>query len=263
MTDKKEDKPLERPRDNTPPEELLKILLANVRSYHPSDDLSMIEKAYEVAKEQHKDQKRKSGEPYIIHPLCVAIILSDLEMDKETIAAGLLHDVVEDTGMSLKQVEEMFNPDVAVLVDGVTKLTQLNLNTDKVELQAENLRKMFVSMAKDIRVIIIKLADRLHNLRTLEYQSPEKRKEKARESLEIYSPLADRLGISKIKIEMDDLWSRKFTTIWRRRCILKERFGKSESTRLCRKCGSISKSPASGPISRDESSISFPFTRRW
>ena len=205
MTDKKEDKPLERPRDNTPPEELLKILLANVRSYHPSDDLSMIEKAYEVAKEQHKDQKRKSGEPYIIHPLCVAIILSDLEMDKETIAAGLLHDVVEDTGMSLKQVEEMFNPDVAVLVDGVTKLTQLNLNTDKVELQAENLRKMFVSMAKDIRVIIIKLADRLHNLRTLEYQSPEKRKEKARESLEIYSPLADRLGISKIKIEMDDL----------------------------------------------------------
>ena len=205
LLDKKEDRPLERPKDNTPPEELLNMLLENVRSYHPSEDLSMITKAYEVAKEQHKDQKRKSGEPYIIHPLCVAIILADLEMDKETIAAGLLHDVVEDTGMTLKDLEAEFNPDVASLVDGVTKLTQLNLNSDKVEMQAENLRKMFVSMAKDIRVIIIKLADRLHNLRTLEYQSPEKRKEKARESLEIYSPLADRLGISKIKIEMDDL----------------------------------------------------------
>ena len=165
----------------------------------------MIEKAYQVAKEQHKDQKRKSGEPYIIHPLCVAIILADLQMDKETIAAGLLHDVVEDTGMTLEEITKEFNPDVALLVDGVTKLTQLNLNTDKVEMQAENLRKMFVSMAKDIRVIIIKLADRLHNLRTLEYQTPAKQKEKARESLEIYSPLAERLGISKIKIEMDDL----------------------------------------------------------
>lgn len=196
---------LERPKDNTPPEELYKSLIETIASYHPSDDLSMIEKAYKVAKEQHKDQKRKSGEPYIIHPLCVAIILADLQMDKETIVGGLLHDVVEDTGMTLSEVSEEFNPDVALLVDGVTKLTQLNLNTDKVEMQAENLRKMFVSMAKDIRVIIIKLADRLHNLRTLEYQTPEKQREKARESLEIYSPLAERLGISKIKIEMDDL----------------------------------------------------------
>ena len=196
---------LERPKDNTPPEELYKRLIDTIASYHPSDDLSMIEKAYKVAKEQHKDQKRKSGEPYIIHPLCVAIILADLQMDKETIVGGLLHDVVEDTGMTLSEVSGEFNPDVALLVDGVTKLTQLNLNTDKVEMQAENLRKMFVSMAKDIRVIIIKLADRLHNLRTLEYQTPEKQREKARESLEIYSPLAERLGISKIKIEMDDL----------------------------------------------------------
>ena len=196
---------LERPADNTPPEELYKELIRAIRAYHPSDDLTMIEKAYQVAKEQHKDQKRKSGEPYIIHPLCVAIILADLQMDKETIAAGLLHDVVEDTGMTLDEITKEFNPDVALLVDGVTKLTQLNLNTDKVEMQAENLRKMFVSMAKDIRVIIIKLADRLHNLRTLEYQTPAKQKEKARESLEIYSPLAERLGISKIKIEMDDL----------------------------------------------------------
>ncbi|MBP3241372.1 MAG: bifunctional (p)ppGpp synthetase/guanosine-3',5'-bis(diphosphate) 3'-pyrophosphohydrolase [Oribacterium sp.] len=196
---------LERPDDNTPPEQLYKSLIDTITSYHPSDDLSMIEKAYRVAREQHKDQKRKSGEPYIIHPLCVAIILADLQMDKETIVGGLLHDVVEDTGMTLDEVSKEFNPDVALLVDGVTKLTQLNLNTDKVEMQAENLRKMFVSMAKDIRVIIIKLADRLHNLRTLEYQTPEKQREKSRESLEIYSPLAERLGISKIKIEMDDL----------------------------------------------------------
>jgi len=196
---------LERPADNTPPEELYESLIKTIKSYHPSGDLSMVEKAYRVAKEQHKDQKRKSGEPYIIHPICVAIILANLQMDKETIVAGLLHDVVEDTGMTLDEVSKEFNPDVSLLVDGVTKLTQLNLNTDKVEMQAENLRKMFVSMAKDIRVIIIKLADRLHNLRTLEYQTPEKQREKARESLEIYSPLAERLGISKIKIEMDDL----------------------------------------------------------
>ncbi|WP_442944861.1 MULTISPECIES: RelA/SpoT family protein [unclassified Oribacterium] len=196
---------LVRPADNTPPEELYESLIKTIKSYHPSGDFSMVDKAYRVAKEQHKDQKRKSGEPYIIHPICVAIILANLQMDKETIVAGLLHDVVEDTGMTLDEVSKEFNPDVALLVDGVTKLTQLNLNTDKVEMQAENLRKMFVSMAKDIRVIIIKLADRLHNLRTLEYQTPEKQREKARESLEIYSPLAERLGISKIKIEMDDL----------------------------------------------------------
>jgi GTP pyrophosphokinase len=196
---------LERPADNTPPDQLYKNLIRTIRTYHPSGDLSMIEKAYKLADDQHKEQKRKSGEPYIIHPLCVAIILADLEMDKETIAAGLLHDVVEDTGMTLDEIRKLFNDDVALLVDGVTKLTKLNLNTDKVEMQAENLRKMFVSMAKDIRVIIIKLADRLHNLRTLEYQTPEKQKEKARESLEIYSPLAERLGISRIKIEMDDL----------------------------------------------------------
>ena len=205
QTEKKMDIELENPADFTSPEELYKDLIRSIRKYHPSDDISLIEKAYKVAHEAHKDQKRKSGEPYIIHPLCVAIILADLQMDKETIAAGLLHDVVEDTGMTLDEITKEFNPDVALLVDGVTKLTQLNLNTDKVEMQAENLRKMFVSMAKDIRVIIIKLADRLHNLRTLEYQTPAKQKEKARESLEIYSPLAERLGISKIKIEMDDL----------------------------------------------------------
>ena len=165
----------------------------------------MIEKAYQLADNAHKDQKRKSGEPYIIHPLCVAIILADLEMDKETIAAGLLHDVVEDTVYTEEQLAELFGKEVALLVDGVTKLTQLSWSADKVEMQAENLRKMFLAMAKDIRVIIIKLADRLHNMRTLQYMRPEKQKEKARETIEIYSPLADRLGISKIKIELDDL----------------------------------------------------------
>ena len=191
--------------DFTSPEVLYKELINSVLKYHPSTDISMIEKAYKVASEAHEGQKRKSGEPYIIHPLCVAIILADLEMDKETIAAGLLHDVVEDTVMTLDELTKEFGPEVAFLVDGVTKLTQLNWDKDKVEIQAENLRKMFLAMAKDIRVIIVKLADRLHNMRTGQYWKPEKQKEKARETMEIYAPIADRLGISKIKIELDDL----------------------------------------------------------
>ncbi|MCC8061479.1 MAG: bifunctional (p)ppGpp synthetase/guanosine-3',5'-bis(diphosphate) 3'-pyrophosphohydrolase [Clostridiales bacterium] len=196
---------LEKPADFTSPEELYQELIARIRKYHPSDDISMIEKAYRIAAEAHSDQKRKSGEPYIIHPLCVAIILADLEMDKETIAAGLLHDVVEDTGMTQERLTQEFGSEVSFLVDGVTKLTQLSWDQDKVELQAENLRKMFLAMAKDIRVIIIKLADRLHNMRTGQYWKPEKQKEKARETLEIYAPIADRLGISRIKTELDDL----------------------------------------------------------
>ena len=187
------------------PEELYKELIEKVRKYHPNGDISIIEKAYKVAKEAHKDQRRKSGEPYIIHPLSVAIILADLEMDKETIAAGLLHDVVEDTSMTREEIASEFSEEVAELVDGVTKLGQVPLDADKVEVQAENLRKMFLAMAKDIRVIIIKLADRLHNMRTLKYMKPEKQKEKARETMEIYAPLAQRLGISRIKIELDDL----------------------------------------------------------
>ena len=180
-------------------------MIKTIYRYHPSDDITLIEKAYRTARESHKEQKRKSGEPYIIHPLCVAIILANLEMDKETIAAGLLHDVVEDTGMTLEELSKEFGSEVAFLVDGVTKLTQLSWDKDKVEIQAENLRKMFLAMAKDIRVIIIKLADRLHNMRTGQFWKPEKQKEKARETLEIYAPIADRLGISKIKIELDDL----------------------------------------------------------
>ena len=196
---------LEAPADFTSPEVLYEDLVRSIRKYHPSDDLTMIERAYRIAKEAHKEQKRKSGEPYIIHPLCVAIILADLEMDKETIAGGLLHDVVEDTKMTLDDLTQEFGSEVSFLVDGVTKLTQLNWDNDKVEIQAENLRKMFLAMAKDIRVILIKLADRLHNMRTGQYWKPEKQREKARETIEIYSPLADRLGISKIKIELDDL----------------------------------------------------------
>ena len=191
--------------DFTSPEVLYKELINSVLKYHPSTDISMIEKAYKVASEAHEGQKRKSGEPYIIHPLCVAIILADLELDKETIVAGLLHDAVEDTWMTYEEVEKEFGSEVALLVDGVTKLGQLSYSADKVEVQAENLRKMFLAMAKDIRVILIKLVDRLHNMRTLQYMRPEKQQEKARETMDIYAPIAMRLGISKIKVELDDL----------------------------------------------------------
>ncbi len=196
---------LEQPADFTKPEVLYNELITTVKKYHPSDDISLIEKAYDVASKAHKDQKRKSGEPYIIHPLCVSIILADLELDKETIAAGMLHDVVEDTILTYDEIKNMFGEDVAELVDGVTKLTKISWSADKLDMQAENLRKMFLAMAKDIRVILIKLADRLHNMRTLQYMTPEKQKEKAKETMEIYSPIAQRLGISKIKVELDDL----------------------------------------------------------
>ncbi len=194
------------------PDELYQALVNRVQKYHPSDDISMIEKAYRVASAAHKDQLRRSGEPYIIHPLYVAAILADLEMDKETIVAGLLHDVVEDTIMTEAQITEDFGAEVAQLVDGVTKLENIPLSSGvgsdsdaRLEMQAENLRKMFLAMAKDIRVIIIKLADRLHNMRTLKYQKPESQQRIAKETLEVYAPIAQRLGISKIKVELDDL----------------------------------------------------------
>ena len=192
-------------QDFVSPEQLHEELLNSIRKYHPSADISLVEKAFKVANDAHKGQVRKSGEAYIIHPLYVAIILAELEMDKETIVAGLLHDVVEDTVMTDEEIKEEFGPEVALLVDGVTKLGQLSYDADKIEVQAENLRKMFLAMAKDIRVIIIKLADRLHNMRTLKYMRPEKQKEKARETMDIYAPIAQRLGISKIKTELEDL----------------------------------------------------------
>ena len=200
-----QEKEIKRMADFTSPEVLYNELIASVKKYHPSADISMIEKAYTIARDAHEGQVRKSGEPYIIHPLCVAIILADLELDKETIVAGILHDVVEDTVMSNEEIRKDFSAEVELLVDGVTKLGQLSYSHDKVDEQAENLRKMFLAMAKDIRVILIKLADRLHNMRTLQYMKPEKQKEKARETMDIYAPLAQRLGISKVKIELDDL----------------------------------------------------------
>ena len=202
---KEEDNSIKPMKEFESPEKLYQEFIASVRKYHPSTDISLIEKAYNIAYEAHKGQVRKSGEPYIIHPLCVAIILAELELDKETIVAGLLHDVVEDTVMTDEEIKQEFGAEVALLVDGVTKLGQLSYDADKVEVQAENLRKMFLAMAKDIRVILIKLADRLHNMRTLKYMTPEKQKEKARETMDIYAPIAQRLGISKIKIELDDL----------------------------------------------------------
>ena len=188
------------------PEELYQELEDTVKQYHPSaDDLSLIRRAYETAAERHAGQKRRSGEPYIIHPICVALILADLELDKETIVAALLHDVLEDTGMSKGEMSRNFGKEVTEIVDGVTKLSQLSYASDKIEEQAENLRKMFLAMAKDIRVILVKLADRLHNMRTLQYMPPEKQREKARETIDIYSPIAQRLGLAKVKNELDDL----------------------------------------------------------
>ena len=193
------------PEDYQNPEKLYEALIARVRRYHPSADVSMIEKAFHIAEDAHKGQCRKSGEPYIIHPIWVATILAELELDKETIVAGILHDVVEDTVMTSEEIAAEFGDEVALLVDGVTKLGQLSYSADKLEVQAENLRKMFLAMAKDIRVILIKLADRLHNMRTLQFMSSEKQQEKARETMDIYAPIAQRLGISKIKTELDDL----------------------------------------------------------
>ncbi|WP_213975767.1 RelA/SpoT family protein [Tepidanaerobacter acetatoxydans] len=175
-----------------------------ILSYSPSADLDLIRKAYMFAKEAHSGQHRVSGELFISHPLGVAMILADLELDIPTIAAGLLHDVVEDTDYAIEDIEKNFGSEIAILVDGVTKLGKLEFKT-KEEQQAENLRKMFFAMAKDIRIILIKLADRLHNMRTLKSMPEEKQREKAMETIDIFAPLAHRLGISKIKWELEDL----------------------------------------------------------
>ena len=169
------------------------------------EDIEKIEKAFAIADEAHKEQKRRSGEPYIIHPLAVAVILADMGMDTDSICAALLHDVVEDTPTTAKEIREIFGEDVELLVEGVTKLGQIPFAASKEEEQSENIRKMFLAMSRDIRVIIIKLADRVHNMRTLKYMPEEKRRYKARETLEIYAPLAHRLGIRAFKEELEDL----------------------------------------------------------
>lgn len=181
-----------------------KDLLDAVYENHPDADLELLEEVYRFAEELHKKQTRKSGEAYIIHPLSVALILAQLGLDEKAVAAGLLHDVVEDTDCKQKCLENNFGPEVAFLVNGVTKLSKLECNS-KEERQLESYRKMFLSMAEDVRVVMIKLADRLHNMRTLKYQSPEKQKAIAQETLEIYAPIANRLGISKVKWELEDL----------------------------------------------------------
>ena len=173
-------------------------------SYNHTYDAELLEKAYSVATKMHEQQKRKSGEPYIIHPMAVAKILAELGMDDHCVAAGLLHDVVEDTPYTLEDCTKDFGEDISAMVDGVTKLTNIEFSS-KEDLQAENVRKMFLAMSKDIRILVIKLADRLHNMRTIEYQSPEKIKEKSKETLEIYAPIASRLGIYKFKFELEDI----------------------------------------------------------
>lgn len=198
---------------NETPEELYDQLIKELDKYHPSKDYTLVDKAYNLAREAHGEQLRKSGEPYIIHPLSVAIILAELKLDIESICAGLLHDVIEDTKYTYEDMENMFSSDIAKIVDGVTKLESLQSYSDgnrdreqsKREELAENYRKMFLATAKDMRVIIIKIADRLHNMRTLKYMSREKQIIKAQETHDIYAPIAQRLSINKLRYELEDL----------------------------------------------------------
>src|SRR6187551_546704 len=185
-------------------EDLVEELIAEVEAYNPDVDKELLRRAFEFAERAHAGQTRRSGEEFIHHPLGVARICAELHLDEQTIAAALLHDVVEDTGADLEEVRSEFGPEVATLVEGVTKLTRITFQS-REQAEAENYRKMIVAMAQDVRVILIKLADRLHNMRTIEYQSKPKQAQKARETLEVYAPLAHRLGIHALKWELEDL----------------------------------------------------------
>ena len=185
-------------------EHLVDELIAEVEGYNPDVDKELLRHAFAVAERAHEGQVRRSGEDFIHHPLGVARICAELHLDEQTIAAALLHDVVEDTGADLEEVRSEFGPDIAQLVEGVTKLTRITFQS-REQAEAENYRKMIVAMAQDVRVILIKLADRLHNMRTIEYQSKPKQAQKARETLEVYAPLAHRLGIHALKWELEDL----------------------------------------------------------
>src|SRR3954469_15803979 len=179
-------------------------LLNLVREYRPNDDLDIIQRAYDFSLQHHSGQTRASGEPYVVHPLEVALVLAELKMDSTAIAAGLLHDAVEDTDVTTSEIENQFGEQVAHIVDGVTKLDRIKF-ANREDQQAENIRKMLLAMVTDVRVVIIKLADRLHNMRTLEHLKPEKRQKIARETLDIYAPLAHRLGMGKLRGELEDL----------------------------------------------------------
>ena len=179
-------------------------MMLAVQRYAPNADMDLVERAYRYADEKHKSQLRKSGEPYIIHPLAVAEIVAEMGLDTDAIAAALLHDCLEDTDASFEELSRMFSQTIAELVEGVTKLTRAQYSTME-EQQMENLRKMFMAMSKDIRVILIKIADRLHNTRTLQFQTPAKQISKSMETMEIYAPLAHRLGMQKIKWELEDV----------------------------------------------------------
>src|SRR5216683_5891090 len=179
-------------------------LLRDMKENRPNDDLELVRKAYEFSQKQHSGQQRASGEPYLVHPLEVALVLAELKMDAVAVAAGLLHDSVEDTSVTIVDIRKEFGEQVAHIVEGVTKISQIDFST-REEQQAENLRKMMLAMVDDIRVVLIKLADRLHNMRTLEHLAPERQQKIAQETLEIYAPIAHRLGMGKIRGELEDL----------------------------------------------------------
>src|SRR6187399_729882 len=184
--------------------DLVNELIASVEAYNPGVDKELIRRAFDEAERAHRGQVRRSGEPFINHPLGVALICAQLHLDEQTIAAALLHDVIEDTETDLDELRAAFGPDIALLVEGVTKLTRISFQS-REQAEAENYRKMIVAMAQDVRVILIKLADRLHNMRTIEYLGKQKQAQKARETLEVYAPLAHRLGIHALKWELEDL----------------------------------------------------------